>query len=217
MNLIEATNCIKFFELGAAIVGFLNYTKLKNTFWVYFPIFLLTLFSLECYGQFLASNKNYSENVNLYKLIVIPILFSFYSFIFYNILLKKRPLLFIIGMVLFVISLLLEYTLLRSSHPFYASLSLAIVNIFFLIYCLMYYIQLINSDRLITFYNSLSFWFCTGLLVFYLGCLPYFGLYNILATKFYKTIFLPYTWVFVVLNYIMYSLFVIGFIWNKKR
>jgi hypothetical protein len=217
MNINDATNSIKFFELAAAVIGFLNYSKIKNTHWNYLPVFLLLLFSLECLGQYFASVKNYQANINLYKLIVIPSIFSFYSFMFYRTLQKKRILLFIIGMVLFAISLVLENTVLKSLHPYYASLSLGVANLFFLIYCLLYYIELINSDQLITFYNSLGFWFCTGLLVFYLGCLPYFSLYNILVTKFFKTIFLPYTWVFIGLNYLMYSLFSIGFIWKKKK
>lgn len=217
MNLIDATNCIKFFELGAAIIGFLYYRKLNGSFWKYLPVFLLVLFCLECYGQFLGEHKNYNANINLFKLVVVPLLFSFYSFIFYNILLKKRVLLICVGLVLFLLSLIFEYTILKIFHPFYASLSMGIVNVFFLIYCILYYVELINSEELITFYRLLSFWFCTGILVFYLGCLPYFGLYNLLATKFYKSLFLPYTWIFVGLNYIMYTFFIVGFIWSKKK
>lgn len=217
MNLIDATNNIKYFELIAAIIGVINFKKIRGTHWKFFPLFLFILFCLECYGQFLSNNNNYKANINLYKLIVIPFLFCYYNFIFYNILIKKRHTLFGLGLILFVLSLIFEYTIFKTSHPFYASLSLGITNVFFLIYCVLYYIELINSEALITFYKLMPFWFCTGMLVFYLGCLPYFGLYNILATKFYNSIFLPYTWVFVTLNYLMYSLFSIGFIWTKKK
>lgn len=217
MNLIDATNSIKFFELGGAIIGFLYYRKLKDTFWKYLPVFLLVLFCLELYGQFLGEHKKYDANINLFKLVVVPSIFSFYSFIFYKILSKKRLVLICIGLVLFILSLVLEYTILKSFHPFYASLSIGIVNIFFLVYCILFYIELINSEELMKFYTLLSFWFCSGILIFYLGCLPYFGLYNLLATKFFKSIFLPYTWIFVGLNYIMYSFFIVGIIWSKKK
>lgn len=217
MNLIDATNNIKFFELIAAIIGFVNYSKIKKTHWKYFPFFLFILFCLECYGQYLTIYKNYNTNINLYKLIVIPFLFYYYSFVFYKILIKKRQLIFVLGCFTFTLSIVFEYTILKTSHPFYASLSISIVNVFFLIYCVLYYLELINSDSLIRFYRLMPFWFSTGILVFYLGCLPYFGLYNVLATKFYDSIFLFYSWLFVVLNYLMYSFFSIGFIWIKKN
>ncbi len=217
MTLLDATNSIKYFELLTFIIGFLNYRKLKGTVWQYLPFFLMLVFFLECIGYFLTEIKNYPANILLYKYIVIPLIFYFYNYIFIHILSRIANKIVIIGGVTFTVSLFIEYFVLESYHTFYASLSLSIANLFTLVYALIYYVELVNSDDLIAFKRSISFWFVTGVLIFYLGCLPYFGLYNILAQKYHETIFLPYTWVFVLLNYVMYTFFTIGFLWNKKK
>jgi hypothetical protein len=217
MTLLHATNAIKYFELFTGIVAFLNYRKLKGTFWQYLPFFLLTVFLMECVGYFFAEIKDYKSNIMLYKYVVIPFTFYFYAYVFKNLLSKKAQPFLVIGGLVFLLSLLLESTLLTRYHTYFASLSLSISNLFILICVLIYYAELVNSEALIEFYRSISFWFSTGVLIFYLGCLPYFGLYNMLVENHFKTIFIPYTWVFVALNYSMYVLFSIGLIWSKKK
>ncbi|WP_298224684.1 hypothetical protein [Flavobacterium sp.] len=217
MTLSDATNAIKYFELLTCIVAFFNYKKLKGTCWQYFPFFLMAVFLMECVGYYLSEIKDYKSNVLLYKYVVIPFTFYFNVYIFKNILSKKAHYFLMIGSLIFTLSLLLESTWLASYHTFFASLSLSIANLFILMYVLVYYAELVDSEELIEFHRSISFWFATGVLVFYLGCLPYFGLYNILAEKYFKTIFIPYTWIFVILNYIMYTLFSIGLAWSKKK
>lgn len=217
MNLLYATNAIKFFELFTGIVAFLNYRKLKGSFWQYLPFFLLVIFLMECVGYFYTEIKDYKSNIILYKYVVTPFTFYFYVYIFKNLLSKKAQPFLVIGGLVFLLSLWAESTLLTSYHTYFASLSLSISNLFILICVLIYYTELVNSDELIEFHRSFSFWFSTGILIFYLGCLPYFGLYNMLAEKHFKTIFIPYTWVFVALNYCMYLLFSIGLLWSKKK
>ena len=215
MELQFYLDLIKYFELSAALIGFLNYNKLKGSFWRFFPFFLLILFLLECFGQSL--NKNINANIDLYKYIVIPFIFCAYSYIFKKILSNNFSKYIYLGYIIFAASLFAEATILASSHPFYSSFSLSVANVLFLIYVLKYYIELVHSEKILTFYNQLEFWFCSAILIFYLGCLPYFSLYNLLVSKFYTSIFVPYTWVFVVLNYITYLLFIVGFVWNKKK
>ena len=53
----------------------------------------------------------------------------------------------------------------------------------------------------------------TGMLLFYLGTFPFYGLYNELAKD--LSIFVPVVWVATSLNYLMYIFFTIGFIWGK--
>ncbi len=209
--------CIKYFELAAAIVGFFYINKLKGTKWVALPFFLLLLFLLECYGQFLGTEKKIAENLKLYKYVIMPIIFIFYSYLFKHILSKKRVYLFYVGLFLFGVSLTLDATILRENNPFYSSLSISVTNIFFLVYVLTYFFEIIKLNKLIDFHKNIAFWFSAGILIFYLGCLPYFNLYNLLAKKFFNTIFIPYTWGFIFLNYTMYLFFIIGFIWNKKK
>ena len=208
------SDIIKYFELAAAITGFIYFGKLKGSFWRFFPFFLLILFLLECLGQYLSYNGN--ATLVLYKFIVIPSIFGTYSYIFTKILSNKFSKFIYLGCIVFAASLYAEATFLASSHRFFCSFSLSVANIFFLIYVLKYYIELVNSEKILTFYNQLEFWFCSGILIFYLGCLPYFSLMNLIVSKFYTSIFVPYTWVFIGLNYTMYLLFIVGFICYKK-
>lgn len=215
MELPVFMNLIKYFELAAALVGFLYYNKLRGSFWRFFPFFLLTLFLFECLGLWMSENK--IHNNDLYKYVVEPFIFFAYSYLFKKILPNNFSKFIYVGFVVYTCSLLAEVTILASLHPYYSSFSLSVINVFFLIYVLKYYIELVKSEQILTFYNQLEFWFCSGVLIFYLGCLPYFSLYNLIVANFYNSIFIPYSWVFVGLNYIMYLLFIVGFIWNKKK
>ena len=104
MNLLYATNAIKFFELFTGIVAFLNYRKLKGSFWQYLPFFLLVIFLMECVGYFYTEIKDYKSNIILYKYVVTPFTFYFYVYIFKNLLSKKAQPFLVIGGLVFLLT-----------------------------------------------------------------------------------------------------------------
>ena len=95
-----------------------------------------------------------------------------------------------------------------------------IVGSFFsVLFAIMYYHQLIFSDTMIFLRRQPEFWIATGMLVFYLGALPYFGMLNFLV-KNYLSAANKLLYILLILNTLMYLLFSYGFlcrIINTKR
>jgi hypothetical protein len=53
-----------------------------------------------------------------------------------------------------------------------------------LVIIIMYGYELLNSDRLFRFYKQPEFWICAGVLLFYLGTLPFHLAWNVASVKF---------------------------------
>lgn len=60
------------------------------------------------------------------------------------------------------------------------------------------------------------FWISLGLLIYYLGAFPYYGMRNVLAKE-YKEIYITYGYIIYVLDILMYVMFTISFIWGKPN
>ena len=77
---------------------------------------------------------------------------------------------------------------------------------------ILYFIEILNSDRILQFERSIYFWFSLGVLVFWVPYMP---------LKFTSTYFNFQGPVYVisitVLNYLMYLFFIIGLLWSKKK
>ena len=85
-----------------------------------------------------------------------------------------------------------------------------------LILILSYFFQLVTSNSILNFKNNMLFWVCLGMLLYYLGTFPYFGLRNTFATNF-QDVFNTYTYIAYFLNALMYLMFTISFIWGKPN
>jgi hypothetical protein len=79
---------------------------------------------------------------------------------------------------------------------------------------LEYHKQIVN-DNILEFKQNKMFYINTGVLLFYIGNLPFFGLYKILINE--PTIWNNYYIYFLVSNCIMYLLFAASFIWGKPK
>jgi hypothetical protein len=217
MDRIIADNMIRYFELLAGTVGIICYYRNKQSIWFVFAVFLVCLFGMESLGHWFGTNKMYKQNSNLYNWGVIPLLFLVYHFCYYNIMIKKYKPFVIISYSLFVALTLYENIFWSGEHVYSISFTLSYGCITVLFFSLAYFYQLVNSETILHFKKLMPFWFCLGLLIFFLGSFPnlfftnYFGKNN-------KTIMaITYRWVFIFLNYIMYLMFTIGYLWSKPK
>lgn len=96
------------------------------------------------------------------------------------------------------------------------SFSSTVGNLLLLILIWSFFIQLVSSNAILTFRRNMLFWVSLGLLLFYLGAFPYYGLRNILARDF-KEVYIIYTYIVYVLDILMYVMFTISFIWGKPN
>lgn len=204
------------------LVGFfgLLYTrKQPKTYWTTFPWFLITIGLLDGVGLLINNIRveNYSKlNFYYYQLFVIPFQVIYYFWIINKNIISGRRV-YYIGTVLFIISAIAEsFTLVNLQGYYFASFSYMVANILMLIHILRYFYQLSKTDRILFFYKERMFWVSLGLLIFWLGALPFFGIFNYLFIN-YPGVTLAYHKVVLGFNYVMYTCFLISFIWAAKE
>lgn len=197
----------------AGVLGLYLWRSERGTYWYYFPVFLVILGVLDNLGQLLPHG---SINKTYYSYFVIPFQFLFYLWFYYKENPKSRDLI-LISLVFYLGGFLIEYLLYKDtpSHIF-RSLAYLVANVILLVFILSYFYRLSTSKNVLNFSDQRMFWISLGLLTFWLGSLPYYGLHTYLSTNFFN-VFLAYTWFVVALNYIMYSLFICAFIWGVKK
>lgn len=201
-------------EALAAFTGFFTWSKWKHTYIKWFPVYLLVIVLLELTNRIIEYGGRFHISATVNTLAsLIEILFA--SYFFYQTLDKKNRKLIFTGVVIYVLSFIAEKTWINTSDYFFQSLSYTIGNLFILIYLILFFSELVQSNRLLHFNTFVVFWISTGMLIFYLGTFPYYGLFNELGKN--LNLFIPAAWVATSLNYAMYLLFTIGFIWGKPQ
>lgn len=206
------------FELAALLTGLLTWKKYKNTIMNDLTIYLFIIVLCEItVNRLLYYNLNMGSNY-LSTLFVIPLEFLFFYYFFYSIFnskQKKRSIL-AASVLILVILLFEELVLKQGGKYFFLSLFYSCANLLLLIILVHYFILLLKSNSLIHFKLNPVFWVAVGLLLFYLGTFPLFAMYNSLWGLD-KDLFRKYYTIQFVLNWSMYSLFMIAYIWGKPK
>lgn len=206
------------FELLAAVTAMLQWKKIKHSYWKWFAIYLVIIAATEIFAEYVGyylKNEQLNAAINIY--FSIPLQFIFFFWLFYkwfqNNDKKKWP---IAGIVVYLLSILVEVLLFKEQQLWFFSFSYVTGNIILLLLTLMFFFGFIRSQQVLHYRSSRMFWISIGLLVFYLGSLPLYGVWNTLA-KNYPTVFNTYWMVVINLNYLMYLSFAISFIWGNQK
>jgi hypothetical protein len=221
MNIIVAVKWgLNLLEILACLNGFLHWRKLRHSYWKWFPVYLAIIVVLELTGKFLLYGLNKPGlNTILYLFLGIPLQFLFFLWLFsmhYKMTeLKNLPL---VGAACYIVSGIIDFVYFSEGATiwWFMSFSYTIGNIFLLILIITFFARTIRSDQILYIKSNIMFWVCLGLLTFYLGTLPFFGLYNTLNQN-YPKIFDIYWYIQMGLNYVMYILFTLGFIWGNPK
>ena len=204
-----------FFEALSFIAGLFYWRKVKDTYFKWFVLYLLYIFVADVFGTLLSLKHLHTEKYYDYFAIPVEFLFTFWlfykTFQYTN---NKRLPAICAGIYLsgFVTDVIYFSKMLL---PFY-SFSYTVGNLLLLILILSFFIKLVNSDEVLDYKKNMMFWICTGLLIFYLGTLPYYGMKNTFAYK-YKKLREIYNIIVLVLDSIMYLMFTFSFIWGKPN
>ncbi len=213
MDILEIALYIS--EFIAYIFGFLYFKKVKGTLWQYFPFYLLFILVAETLGYISKVRNNIVFNQNLFQYVVIPVEFLFFFWLFYESFSLKWQKYFSLGSSLIYLSIVILNSVLLKNKVFaFFSISYTVGNLLLLIQILIFYVQLISGNELLNFRTSRLFWVSLGLLIFYLGSFPYFGLIHELYKSHYE-VYLAYKNIVMVLDSVMYIMFAISFIWGK--
>ncbi len=205
-------------EATACIVGFRYWKKLKDTYWKFFPVYLACILAAELLGRYLGYKKLYTANLALYNYFVIPLEILFFISLFYRTF-STRSLkrLSIIVAFIYMACWFSEMFLLPKVSSFWVgALSYTVGIVTLLVLILSYLFKLSSSDEIVFIKHNMMFWVCMGLFVFYAFSLPFYGMYNYLYKHHYN-FYLTYSNIIFFLNYIMYGLFTLAFIWGKPK
>lgn len=204
---------------GVAAVTSFNYIKKWNhTYWKWFPFYLSFIVCADLLGEYFATKQMYDRNYGFVMYFVIPSEFSFFFWIFHKeFKTTKNKWLPTFCFGLYMLSLASDILYFRKSPYIYLSFSYTIGNILLLVLVLRFFLQLMNSNKVLQFRQNILFWVSSGLLVYYLGSCPYYGLRNLLVYKYYDTIFIYYSMFVYILNCLMYLTFALSFICGKPN
>ncbi|MET2983671.1 hypothetical protein [Aureibaculum conchae] len=209
-------------EIIAAIFGTIYYFKYKNTPFKYFLIVLWLIVITEIIGAFYIEwNIYYMDengvkyNLGLYNLLYI-IVYPIFYYIYYKALeTKKYRNAIKIFFLSFIVISIINWIFIQDFLTEYSKYPDIIGSLFLTICVIFYFIELLQSEKVIRFHRSVSFWLSVGLLVYYTSIIPFTVVVNnyALADKALQKMFL----INHILAIAMYSVFTFGFIWSKKE
>jgi hypothetical protein len=212
------TNILIFIELVSFITGLIYWRKVKNTIWIWFTVYLGLIFCLELICNYLHYYSSYKYDVNkIYNYFILPTEFFFLFWLYYQHAKSIRSKLLIITCsFIYICSFIADQYFFQGKKFIFDSFSYCIGNLLLLLVILSFFIQFSKGDEILHYNLSMIFWVSLGVIVFYLGTLPYFGLIHLLYEK-HRSIFKYYTYLMFAFNWLMYLLFIIGFIkWKPK-
>jgi hypothetical protein len=209
------TIILNFFELAACITGFLFWNKIRDTYWKWFPVYLAIILLVELTAEYFSYVRdNVAVNDAIYWFFGIPVEYLFLYWLFYQYAKpRKWPLLLA---AIYVLAWILGLIYLSNLKLNFDSFSVTIGNSLLLVSLFIFFIRFSNSNAILHYRSSMMFWVCLGLLIYYVGSLPFYGMRTTLW-KDYRNIFYVYWYIQFFLNCCMYSLFMIAFIWGRPK
>jgi hypothetical protein len=204
-------------ELIACITGFIYWNKIKGSFWKWFPFYLAIICAVELTGDILNYKEEYDVKNLIYNNFSIPLEFLFFYWLYYRYAAgKKRKQLVILCTSVYIASFIADQIYFKHTNFFFNSFSYCIGNLALLLAIISFFIQFTNTKEIVRYKSSMIFWVSLGALIFYLGSLPFFGLYNLLYKEYYEA-FVVYSYIMFICNWLMYLLFTVAFIWGKVK
>ena len=200
-------------EFIALFFGIIKLNSLKNSYWKWFVFYLIYIFISEIISNVLF----YEFKVRIgefLSLIQIPLEFLFFFWLIgYRSLGRKK--LFWIVSALYLMSFGIENFVVNGSNYSFLSLSQTFATLLLLVLVGFEFLKQIKSDDILSFASNKMFYINLGVILFYIGNMPFFGLYNLILD--YPAIWNGYYIYFMISNCIMYLLFAASFIWGKVK
>ncbi len=216
--MIEKIENLRYISIYLSLIplffSFLNFKKIptyKSKF-IVLSIFLTSVIELfgKQFTEWTGIINFYLYNFYIYTLFIIYfiILISLFNNIRYKII-------SIISMIIFTLSflynLIYKYNIIDKG-VYKDTYFLAVI--IFTILSSIYLIQIFNSNNILNIKKSIFFWFILGVLLFHLPFLPFMLCLEYFLIEFHSSIY----WIIIfILNLIMNSCFIIGFVWTEKK
>jgi len=206
----------QYFQFATAILGTIFFYKYKKTGLKYFIFLIWYIVINEYIGIYYTANIS-THNVIIYNIYSV-INFTFFLLLYRHFIINKKHkkwiLVFLLTyLIIFVINGFFENYMTNSqSLPYIIAASFVIISI------TLYFIQLLNSENVLHVRKNLLFWISIGLLLYFVGNIPFRILRNYYASAGENP--QDYSMLFslnLILVIIMNICFIIGFIWSNKK
>ncbi|GGG15199.1 hypothetical protein GCM10011344_14760 [Dokdonia pacifica] len=196
----------------AALVGCLYFKRIKNSYWKWFTVYLVLLFISEIVFTFFSDipmDVNYRYNL----FIGLPLEFIFLYWLYGQKSLKNKKL-FLVCSALIVVTTLITFSIKNLKDA--SSLVLNVGSLLLTILIVFEYFKQIRNDDILRFKENKMFYINVGVILFYVGSLPFHVFQKYLYPE-YPTLVEYYYVYFLISNCIMYLLFTASFIWGKEQ
>lgn len=217
MTLDQLARLYPYFTLVIVLAALLQFNRIKRTIIATLPVYLIVITLLNLYAERRLQNGH--NTTSLFNLLVIPLeFFYFYALLFLFAKRKKIKIFMLLLSAMYVLVFLADLLLFKNEYAYLYRRSYTTGALALFVMALLYYYELLNSERIIRFYREPGFWISTGLLVFYLGTLPFHIAWNYTADSFLKA-FYTNKYNFYILMYLMYTCFLTSIIclrWKGK-
>lgn len=205
--------CIIYLALLSSLVGFRFYHKLPNNKAKFVLYIIVFSFLTEFIGKYFTSWTGLI-NFPVYNIYMLAS-FSAYILLLYALLQKlacKRIAISFLITFYFFYFFNLYYFQYQNDTVFTNSFALGVIFVLLLSCC--YFVEIFNSEKILNFKKSIYFWFILGILLFHVPFLPFMLAIKWFLIKNDESIF---SLVLFILNLLMNSCFIIGFLWSEKR
>lgn len=205
MHLDTIPNLICIFIIAIA------YKKLQPQWLQLFLYFLIVSFIVDLGATYYSQSFKKSNHfiINFF----LPVNFCFYFFIFYKTFETKKLRKIVLVSVVLYLGLFLVDILFINGIFFYNTYSYCGGSILVVFCCLLYFMWLFSSDKLLNYFKIPMFWIATGLLFFYAGNLVQYSLVRYIIEHDLVTIYYTIT---IILSCILFGAFSIGFLCNQS-
>lgn len=206
---------LNIFEFLACLAGVVYYRRLKSSHWQWFAIFLVFTFATEMFANYMSYRFKEGSGNFIYRYGNLPATFLFFLWLFYNWFAgSKYKWIAVAGMVVYSLAWIAEEIFLKHSNNIFDSLSYELAVMFLLILAIIYYRTLVKSQSNMHYKFDLMFWVVTGILAYYFVTMPIIAM----RVQIYKAnpfFFNVYWRCGEILNYLMYTFFIIGIKWGN--
>jgi hypothetical protein len=206
---------IKIMESLACIIGFIMWARLKPPFWKSFPVYLLVIVCCEFTGWYMYGHGHNRQAKYLYNYFVIPLEFFYMYFLFFKILIAGFRKIVLAVVFLYSILFVIEKIMISKVNWIWMSLSYGFGCAGLFVLITIYFFQLANADSNKKYSTEPFFWVSLGLSIFYVGTFPFYAMPKTISNS-NPDLFMFFSWLIIVCNYIMYSLFIKGFLCHRE-
>lgn len=207
----ELSQLLLILEVLTAVVAVFYYNSLKSSHWKWLVVYLVYISLQELY--FFKNNSLLGlEKQTYYTYFGIPLEYLFLFWLYAIQSLKKKGLFWLFSILVLATLIPVVYT--NFSKVIY-SLKFTLGSFFLIILVLLEFNKQIAEDNILEFKKNKMFYINLGVLLFYVGCVPFMAFYSFFLKE--PSLWNTYYLYYVSSNCALYFLYLLSFICGKKN